>query len=257
MENLSAIILAAGEGKRMKSNKSKVLHTVCGKAMVEWVFNSVQQAGIHHCVIVVGYKADEVMEYMGPKVQYALQKEQLGTGHAVMQAIPFLRNRDGYVIVLNGDAPLIQGDTIRKAFNFHIDSKNAATVLTTELEDPTGYGRIVRDKNNNVMKIVEHKDADEKERMIKEVNSGVYCFTIPYLIDSLGKLDNKNAQGEYYLTDTIEILIREGHKVGAMKVDDSAQLEGVNDRTQLLKVEEEMKRRIMCNQGGSANDNSR
>ncbi len=245
MENLSAIVLAAGEGTRMKSNMPKVLHKVCGKALVEWVCDAVAEAGIHTCVTVVGHKADEVKSYMGQRVEFALQAEQLGTGHAVMQAQPMIKDNAEYVIVLNGDTPLIQGDTIKKVLDYHIKNNNMATVITTELEDATGYGRIIRDENGNVVKIVEHKDANEQEKSIREVNSGMYCFTVQYLLDALNKISNKNAQGEYYLTDTIEILIKEQFKVGALKIDNSAELLGINNRVQLAQIESIMRQRII------------
>lgn len=245
MENLSAIILAAGEGKRMKSKKSKVLHKVCGKALVQWVCDAVQEADIHTSVLVVGHKAEQVMAYMQGKVEFALQQEQLGTGHAVMQAEPMIKEKQGYVIILNGDTPLIKGETIKTALDFHIRNHNVATIITTELEDATGYGRIVRDSGGNVMKIVEHKDASENERAIKEINSGLYCFTVSHLLNSLSKLDNNNSQGEYYLTDTIEILMKENLKVGAIKVGDSTELIGVNNRLQLSQAESIMRERIL------------
>ncbi len=245
MENLSAIVLAAGEGTRMKSNKPKVLHKVCGKALVEWVCDAVAEAGIHTCVTVVGHKAEEVKSYMGQRVKFALQAEQLGTGHAVMQAQPMIKDNAEYVIVLNGDTPLIQGDTIEKVLDYHIKNNNMATVITTELEDATGYGRIIRDESGNVVKIVEHKDANEREKAVREVNSGMYCFTVQNLLDALSKISNKNAQGEYYLTDTIEILIKEQLKVGALKINNSAELLGINNRLQLAQIEKIMQERIL------------
>jgi len=245
VESLSAIILAAGEGKRMKSKKSKVLHKVGGKEMIGWVYDAVQQAGIQNTIVVVGHKAEQVMEYLGDKAQFVLQKEQLGTGHAVMQAQSVLQNTEGYVIILNGDIPLIKAETIKQALTYHMENHHSATVITTQLDDAAGYGRIIRDSEGNVVRIVEDKDANEQEKSIKEINSGLYCFTVKSLLDSLGKLNNNNSQGEYYLTDTIEILIKDGHKVGALLVEDSTELLGINNRIQLSEVEAIMRKKIL------------
>lgn len=229
----------------MKSKMPKVLHKICGKALVEWVHDSAQEAGIQDCVVVVGHKADEVMTYMGQEVQFALQREQLGTGHAVMQAQGMLRGKQGHVIILYGDTPLIKGETIKMALDQHIQNDDSVTILTTELEDPTGYGRIVRDANGNVVRIVEHKDANDQEKTIKEINPGIYCFKIVHLLDALARLDNSNSQGEYYLTDTIEILIRANHKVSSLKIKDATELQGINDRQQLSQAESIIQHRIL------------
>jgi len=245
MEDVLAVILAAGEGKRMKSQKSKVLHKVAGKPIVEWVYNAIKEAGIDECIMVVGHKAEQVREYMQDKVKYVFQEEQLGTGHAVMQAEKYLAGREGYVFVLCGDAPLITSKTISETLKFHRDNNCSATVITAEKDDPSGYGRIVRDEDGNVLRIVEHKDADDRVRNIKEINSSMYCFTISSLLTALKKINNNNSQGEYYLTDTLEILINEGLKVGAVKVENSWEVLGINDRIQLAEVTEIMRRRIL------------
>jgi len=242
-----AVILAAGEGKRMKSKKSKVLHKVCGMTLIDWVYNSVKNAGVNETVVVVGHKAEDVKESMGDKVLYAHQDKQLGTGHAVMQAKEYFSGKEGQVLVLCGDTPLITSETVSKTFEIHSRNNNSATIITAELENPLGYGRIVRDENNNVMKIVEDRDATEVEKEIREINSGMYCFNIKDLESALGELDNNNSQGEYYLTDTIEILIKKGLKVGAVKVDDSSEILGINDRIQLSKANEIMRKRILSN----------
>ena len=178
MAHLMAVILAAGEGKRMKSKKSKVLHKVCGMTLIDWVYNSVKNAGVNETVVVVGHKAEDVKESMGDKVLYAHQDKQLGTGHAVMQAKEYFSGKEGQVLVLCGDTPLITSETVSKTFEIHSRNNNSATIITAELENPLGYGRIVRDENNNVMKIVEDRDATEVEKEIREINSGMYCFNI-------------------------------------------------------------------------------
>ncbi len=245
MEELSAIILAAGAGTRMKSEKPKVLHEVCGKTLVEWVCDAAYGAGVKNCITVVGHKAQMVMDYLGSRVQFALQEQQLGTGHAVMQAKHLLQDKKGHVIVLGGDAPLVKAETIKKALESHIADNNAATVLTAELSDSTGYGRIVRGKAGRIVQIVEQKDATIEQLDIKEVNSGIYCFNISHLLEALSKLSNQNAQGEYYLTDTLEILIKGNHNVGAMKIENAYEILGVNDRKQLWQVQQILNQNII------------
>jgi len=242
-----AVILAAGEGKRMKSNKAKVLHKICGKTFIERVYESVKGAGIDETILVVGHKADQVQEHMKDSVSYVKQDVQLGTGHAVMQAEKYFENKKGCVIVLCGDAPLITSKTISDAIEFHKNNGYSATVITAEMEDPTGYGRIVRSADGNVVKIVEHRDANEQERKIKEINSGLYVFNIENLVEALKMLDNNNDQGEYYLTDTIEILIKKGLKVGAVRAGDSSEVLGINDRVQLAKASEILRKKILQN----------
>jgi len=245
MEHLMAIILAAGESKRMKSKKSKVVHKICGKALIEWVYDTVSDAGIDDTVVVIGHGADQVKECMGDRVKYAVQSQQLGTGHAVMQAEEYLKGKEGYVFVLYGDTPLITSKTISECICLHKKNGNAVTVVTADFEDPTGYGRIIRDEHGNVIKIVEQRDASEEEKKVKEINSGLYCFTISCLLESLKKLTNNNDQGEYYLTDTVGILIKEGFKVGAVKLADFTEILGINDRVQLHQASEHIRKRIL------------
>lgn len=237
MKHLMAIILAAGEGKRMKSKNSKVIHKACGRPVIEWVYKAVEDSGISETVLVVGHRADQVKECMGDRVKYTTQEKQLGTGHAVMQAEKYLKDKEGIVVVLCGDTPLITADTITEVIKYHKNSMNSATVITALLDDPTGYGRIVRDRHDNVVKIVEHRDANDEEKAIQEINSGMYCFTIGDLLHSLKELNNNNSQGEYYLTDTLEILIKSGRKVGAFIAMDPEEILGINDRIQLAKAE--------------------
>ncbi len=233
-----ALVLAAGQGKRIKSDLPKVLHKVCGKEMVKHVIDSIRKSGIDDVNVIVGKGAELVKERTSDRnVSYSLQEEQLGTGHAVKCAEDFLKDKKGVVAVFAGDTPLIKQSTIEKLFNEHIENKNAATVLTSMVEDPTGYGRIVRDSNNEVLKIVEHKDCNEEELKIKEMNTAIYCFDIELLVSSLSKINNNNNQGEYYLTDVIEILKSEGKKIGAV-ITEFEETIGVNSRVQLAEAEE-------------------
>jgi len=245
MEHLMAVILAAGEGKRMKSKNSKVVSKACGKALIEWVCKAVEDAGITESVVVVGHRADQVKECLGDRVKYAVQEQQLGTGHAVMQAEDYLKNKEGYVFILYGDTPLITSKTISDTIEYHRKNGCSATVITAEFDDPTGYGRIIRDGEGNVVKIVEHRDATDEEKKVKEINSGMYCFTIKDLVEALRRINNNNAQGEYYITDTLSILVDMGLKVGTVKVEDPDEVLGINDRVQLYKASEIIRKRIL------------
>lgn len=239
-----ALILAAGQGKRIKSNLPKVLHKVCGKEMVKHVIDTAKKAGINDINLIIGKGAELVEERTKDSgVTYSLQAEQLGTGHAVKCAKEFLENKSGVVAVFTGDTPLIKQSTVESLINDHINNKNAATILTAMVDDPTGYGRIVRDENGKVLKIVEHKDCNEEEIKIKEMNSAIYCFDIELLVKSLDKLNNNNNQGEYYLTDVIGILKDEGYSIGAV-ITDIEETIGVNSRVQLAEAEEILRNRI-------------
>lgn len=241
--NTVAVILAAGEGKRMKSQYSKVIHKVGGKPIIERVCNSVKKADIDKCVVVVGHKREQVIELMGDRVVYAVQEEQLGTGHAVMQAIQYIKDADR-VVVLCGDAPLITDVTIKEALKMHEERSLSATIITAEFEDPAGYGRIVRDNNSNVVGIVEDKDTTKEQKLIKEVNSSMYCFDKGALCNALDKLDNNNAQNEYYLTDVIKIMINENKKVDTYIVPDKDEIMGINNKIQLSEAEAILRKKI-------------
>lgn len=238
---LYSIILAAGEGKRMKSNIAKPLQQAAGKALVEWVVDTACAAGSDENIVVIGHKAEDVKAYLKDRVTYAYQYEQLGTGHAVMQGIEKLSGIDGTVMVLYGDAPLIEADTLKRVLDDHSRKKRAATVITAEIDNPYGYGRIVRE-NGEIVKIVEEKDANDDEREIKEINSGMYFFDIKKLAAALKKITNNNAQGEYYITDVVEIMLSEGEKVGAYMTE-LEQILGVNDKLQLSQVGKILNRR--------------
>lgn len=239
----SALILAAGQGTRIKSNLPKVLHKVCGKEMVNSVIDTMRKANIDDINVIIGKGAKLVEEKTASRnVSYSLQEEQLGTGHAVKCAIDFLKGKSGVVGVFCGDAPLIKPETVERLFETHIENKNSATILTSIIDDATGYGRVVRE-NDEVLKIVEHKDCSEEELKINEMNAAIYCFDIELLLNSLDKLSNNNNQGEYYLPDVIGILKSEGKKVGAVVVDYEETI-GVNSRVQLAEAEFILRKRI-------------
>ena len=240
-----AIVLAAGLGKRMKSRLPKVLHPVCGKPMVAHVLHAVREAGCERAVVVIGRGAPEVQAALGDAAEYALQPEPLGTGHAVMQAEPLLAGEDGVTLVVCGDTPLITARTIEAMFDLHRESGAAATILTAHVNDPAGYGRVVRDAAGTVERIVEDKDCGPEERAIREINAGAYCFDTRRLFAALKNLTADNAQGEYYLTDVIGILRREGGTVAAYRTPDPDEIEGVNDRAALAKAQRLMRRRIL------------
>ncbi len=243
MDEVVLIVLAAGQGKRMKSEKSKVIHRVCGKEMVNCVLDAGRKAGCATAAVVVGHKKEQVIDAVGDAAKIVVQERQLGTGHAVMQAKDIISDSEN-TLIISGDTPLITAETLCAALESHRGSGNAATVLTTVIPCADGYGRIVRGRDNSVKKIVEHKDANDEERKIKEINSGIYCFKSDALLNALSHLTNNNAQGEYYLTDTLEILRGMGERIGAYEVSDSAEVLGVNDRVQLAEVEKLMRRRI-------------
>lgn len=244
MTSRNAIILAAGKGTRMKSKLHKVLHEVCGKRMVEHVLSQLQAAGINKIVTVVGFGADDVKHTLGDQVSYALQKQQLGTGHAVMQTESLLGQSDGETLVVSGDTPLFTAETFNRLFDYHEQRHAAVTILTSKAPDPTGYGRIVRNEVGIVERIVEQKDATSEEQDIHEINTGVYCFDNQKLFAALKELTNDNAQGEYYLTDVIGILKSQNEVVTAYQMDDLEESMGVNDLVALAKARRIMQARI-------------
>ena len=237
----NSVVLAAGEGKRMQSSLPKVLHKVCDKALVEWVIDAVNEVGSAKNIVVVGHKADEVKAYLGNSVEYALQSEQLGTGHAVQMAVDLLTEED--TLVTCGDMPLLNGQALAKAYKVHKDDDNSITLFTARVSNPFGYGRVIRE-GDCVSRIVEQKDATEEEKLIDEINSGTYFFKTNDLINALSKLKSNNAQNEYYLTDTLKILIDEGKKASSYVTDNSDEILGVNDQTQLAEAEVIKKRQL-------------
>ncbi|MGF7535129.1 sugar phosphate nucleotidyltransferase [Bacillus mexicanus] len=246
----SAIILAAGKGTRMKSELPKVLHEVCGKPMIMHIIDTLKMVGISDIIVVVGHKAEMVRNVVGDGVKYALQAEQKGTGHAVMQTTSFL-NEKGNTLIVAGDTPLIEQNTLFALIDNHIRSGNKGTVLSAEFNNPFGYGRIIRDYENNVSEIIEEKDATELQREIREVNTGIFCFDNESLLKGLSLIENNNAQNEYYLTDMVCILNKLNQKFGSYLLSDNEQVLGINDREQLTKAEYIMtkKRKLTYNEG--------
>jgi bifunctional UDP-N-acetylglucosamine pyrophosphorylase / glucosamine-1-phosphate N-acetyltransferase len=237
-----ALILAAGKGKRMKSDLPKVLHKLNGKYIVQYVIESARQAGLNRQILVIGHQAEMVKKALeGDKVSFALQAEQLGTGHAVMMAEPLLEDFSGDLVVLCGDMPLVRPETISRLIEERHKIGAAAVVLTVILDDPGSYGRIVRDEKGLLKAIVEYRDADIKIREIKEVNTGAYCFDWQELRNLLGNLSANNDQREYYLTDSIAMLVGQGKKVAAVIAADPMEGFGINSINELKMVENVIK----------------
>ena len=232
-EYVMTIVMAAGKGTRMKTNKSKVVHKIYDKELVRRVVELAKKVGSDEIVTVVGHLREQVEAVLGDSVKYAIQEELLGTGHAVMQAKEYLKGKKGKVVVLNGDVPIIRQETLENLITKSIKNKEYGTLLTAIYENPTGYGRIVRDEGGNIKEIVEEKDADPLQKRIREINSGVYCFDIEELLNSLDFIKPNNVQSEYYLTDVIKIMNDKGLKTGAVIVEDNTEILGVNDRAQL------------------------
>ena len=243
MKNICAVILAAGMGTRMKSELPKVLHKVNGISMIKQVISLCRDAGCEDVAAITGFKGDLVREAIGNGISYIEQKEQLGTGHAVMQAADYLKNKNGYVLIICGDTPLLRAETIQNLISECVEKKAAATVLTAVMENPFGYGRVIRDEAGHMVRIVEQKDGTPAELSVKEINTGTYCFEINALLSALPKLSNENAQGEYYLTDVFEILIKEGRFIQPVTCEDAEETMGVNSRIQLAQASCVLRRR--------------
>lgn len=240
MKRLYAVVLAAGEGKRMYSRLPKVLHTLCGRMMINYILESAAEL-TDHVLVVVGHGASQVKAALGDKWHYVLQKEQLGTGHAVSQALEYLPH-EGTLLVLCGDTPLLEAGHLRQLLNHH--DRQAAAVLTTILPDPAGYGRVIRGSGGLVERITEERDASEEEKRICEINTGTYLFDIELLRHYLPRLTTDNVQNEYYLTDVIALMTRDGHQVGAYLIEDYRVGLGINNRIQLAEALSLLRKRI-------------
>ena len=231
----AAIILAAGKGTRMKSDLVKVMHNLAGYPMIDYPVSAARDADASRIVIVAGHQSDKVREYFSGRddMVFALQEEQLGTGHAVACARQSLAGFSGRIFILCGDVPLLKGETLRRMAAFHERCGAMLTILTARMDDPYGYGRVVKRGDSAILRIVEEKDADDTERKIREINSGIYCVESGFLMDTVCRLSNDNAQGEYYLTDIVQMAAEAGHSCVSFPVDDAEEVMGVNDRVQL------------------------
>lgn len=238
-----ALILAAGKGTRMKSDLAKVLHVLNGKPLLHYSLVAAKEAGAEKIVAVIGHQADKVREeFAGSSCIFVEQNPQLGTGHAVLQAKDVLLNYNGLTVILCGDVPLLKASTIRSLIENHIAGKAVVSVLTTIPPPPHAYGRIVKNDNGNVLKIVEHKDATEEEKKIGEINTGIYCVDTKFLFRALGKVTNNNQQKEYYLTDIVEIAVREGQKVKSFLASDYFEVMGINTLEELVRAEQHLQK---------------
>jgi bifunctional UDP-N-acetylglucosamine pyrophosphorylase/glucosamine-1-phosphate N-acetyltransferase len=250
---LSAIVLAAGEGTRMKSDRPKPLHLLCGRPMLRYVLDALGESELERVVIVVGHHAERVTKRLqddGPDllISFVEQEVQRGTGDAVSVGLTGFPDDptdedDGDVLVLPGDTPLLRPETIARLVELHRERDAACTVLSADIEDPTGYGRVVRGKDDKVLRIVEERDADEDQKRITEINTSIYCFRRSVLAPALRRTSPENAQGEYYLTDVVEVLASAGYPVASLVVDDPEEAAGINDRVQLAAAEAVLRRR--------------
>ncbi|MCA9729660.1 MAG: NTP transferase domain-containing protein [Candidatus Eisenbacteria bacterium] len=230
----SALVLAAGKGTRMKSDLAKVLHPLDGRTLLSCVLDTAARLPLERVIAVVGHQAEQVKEaHRDRNLLYALQEPQLGTGHAVICARPHLEGQEGSLLVLYGDVPLLRPATLLELMERHELGDNGVTVLTARLPDPSGYGRVLRDADGGFRKIIEDRDLAPEQRGIDEINSGIYTFKIPLLLDALSRLRQDNAQGEYYLTDTLEMIREAGHRAGIMEVADHHEISGINTPEQL------------------------
>ncbi|NMA51840.1 MAG: bifunctional UDP-N-acetylglucosamine diphosphorylase/glucosamine-1-phosphate N-acetyltransferase GlmU [Peptococcaceae bacterium] len=242
---LAAVILAAGKGTRMKSKAPKVLHKICGSSMLSYVLDAVEAAGVELSIVVAGHGAELVTREVAGRGQVVLQEQQLGTAHALLQARSLLQGFVGQVLVLCGDTPLIESATLVRLVESHRSSGAAATVLTAELAEPAGYGRVIRDQQGQVLRIVEEKDASPQEKNVHEINTGIYCFEAEGLFEALEAVTPDNAQGEYYLTDVVKAYKAGDRVVGAMLLANPVEATGINDRVQLAEVERVIRTKVL------------
>jgi len=244
---IATVIMAAGQGKRMNNpNKSKVMYELHGVPLINYVINLSLKINSDYVVLIVGHQKNSVIDYVrntfkngSDRIKFADQEVQLGTGHAVMMAENVLKDYEGDILILSGDVPLLKTDTVRSFINFHFENQNDASLISAEVADPFGYGRVLRDAGGKFYDIREEKDCDEEERKCNEINSGIYLIKSRLLFDSLKHLKTDNAQGEYYLTDVFRIFGKSGKKTGAFIVNNIIEISGINTAEQLLRLEKE------------------
>lgn len=244
MQEVVAIVMAAGKGTRMKSKKSKLVHKIYGKEIIRRSVENAKKSGVSEVIAVVGYQKEQIEEVLGDSVKYAVQEQQLGTGHAVMQAAKLLEGKTGKVLILNGDHPIMRPETLKNLVDESNKRGESATILTMVHDGVIPYGKIIHDREGKIKEIVEHKDCNEEQLQIKEVNLGMYCFDIQELLEALKNLTNDNAQNEYYLTDVIKIMYDKGLKTGSIVVSDNAEVLGINDRMDLQVLTKALQLRI-------------
>ena len=239
-KELRVVILAAGKGTRMNSDLPKVLHKLQSKPLIDYVIDESELLNPKEIILVVGFKKESVIKHTESRInlKYATQIEQLGTGHAVLQTNELLKNKRGHILILYGDVPNIKASTLQPIVNDHISNNRDLTLITAEIDDPTGYGRIIRDKNGNLLKIVEEKDCSDDEKKIKEWNPGIYIFKIPEVFKILNNIKTNNASKEYYLTDAIGLAQQSNMQIKAIKIENSDEVIGVNTADQLKELED-------------------
>ncbi len=238
-------MLAAGKGKRMKSSLPKVLHPILGKAVISYVIDAIKRVNPERTVVVIGHGSEEIEKTLNSyRLEYVIQSEQLGTGHAVLSAKDVLKGFNGHILVLNGDSPLVRPETLKRFITSHLKTKNSLSILTANLENPTGYGRLIRNSKGDVLEIVEERDASSKEKVITEINSGIYCVESRLLWRILEKVRRNNYQKEIYLTDIVYLSSSAGERVNGFLIKDAEEVLGINNRVELTTAEGIMRERV-------------